>query len=113
MSLDVIAQHEQFLTCSFEEQKQVIVTILESYLDKGENFWVIYDYIIHSSDVSWEYLLEVYDSMLRMIYESQEAQSQVVNAHMQDLWKKTQVLREKEERERQQDRNDVSNILNY
>ena len=113
MSLDVIAQHQQFLTCSFEEQKQVIVTILESYIDKGENFSVIYNYIVHSDDVSWEYLLEVYDSMLRMIYESQWAQSQIANNHIQSLRDKTLTLREQEEKERQQDRNDVNNILNY
>jgi hypothetical protein len=57
--------------------------------------------------------LEVYEAILRTIYEAQSIEEQENDVNMQSLRDKTLTLREQEEKERQQDRNDVNNILNY
>jgi hypothetical protein len=57
--------------------------------------------------------LEVYEAILRTIYEAQSIEEQENDVNMQSLRDKTLTLREQEEKERQQDRDDVNNILNY
>ena len=113
MSFDVIAQRAEFLSLTLEKQKWVVIANLKPYINEGENFKTIYEYISHSEDISKEYLLEVYEAILRTIYEAQSIEEQENDVNMQYLRDKTLTLREQEEKERQQDRNDVNNILNY
>ena len=55
MSFDVIAQRAEFLSLTLEKQKWVVIANLKPYINEGENFKTIYEYISHSEDISKEY----------------------------------------------------------
>ncbi len=106
-------QRSQFFSFSKEDQRFILMTVLEPYLEKWENFTVIYEALRDIKDLPDSFFLEVYDAIEKTIETLSKEEGENFWKNMEDLLIQMEKMREKEAQERQSDQQQAEKDLDW
>lgn len=111
MATDYKKQWEEFKKLSFDERKEIVVGILESFRGQGETFDLVYDYIIRWVNITDQDLQDVYDSLIKTAFQiDKEKETQAIQ-NLESVRSKAVIMREQEEQERHLSESEANTLV--
>jgi hypothetical protein len=112
MSINYQKEWENYNTLSFDNQREIVLWILETFRGKWETFDLIYDYIVRWEGVTKEDLQDVYRSLMETAYQTDQENEKHALEKLESVKTKAILMREQERQEAEIAQKEASTLMN-
>ncbi len=112
MATDYKKQWEEYKKLTFDERKEIVIGILESFRGQGEIFDLAYDYITRWINVTDQDLQDVYESLIKTAYQIDQVSEIQAIRDLELVRSKAVLMRTKEANDKKIAEQEASTLMN-